>query len=310
MVDIDVPLIAEESERYLNEKQRIDYENHRRKFIDWLLHFGKEPEAAEGYTEDTVYRTAYRCGKFDRFVWTQEDGYVLPLTHDHADQHMKHLAREEYSKSHKANTQDALSRYFKWRHHEYGDELWEPQLTFSANAREQPPDFLSIDERKKIRQAALEYGSIPDYYSLTPDERKHWKKHVSQRLRKPLEEVTIDDWKRVNGWKYTSMVWVSLDAGLRPAEVGSASVSWVDISNQVLRIPAEESVKSHDNWLVSISERTADALERWLEERENYERYDDTDKLWLTREGNPYRPQSLQRLLIRLCEDLCAELSC
>ncbi|WP_158055886.1 tyrosine-type recombinase/integrase [Halorussus halophilus] len=302
MVDIDAPLIAEESEQYLNEKQRVDYANQRRKFIEWLSTFGKDPGAAEGYTEDTVYRTAYRCGKFDRFVWELEDGYTIHLTHDHADEYMKYLARGEYSGSHKANTQDSLNRYFKWRHHELNEEPWEPELVFSSNAREQPPDFLSLDERKQIRQAALEYGSIPDYYSLTPDEREHWKKYVSQRLRKPLEEVSIDDWKQVNGWKYTSMVWVSLDAGLRPAEVGEASVSWVDISNRVLRIPASDSVKSYDNWLVSISERTADALERWLQERDNYDRYDDTDKLWLTREGNPYGSQSLQRLLLRLCD--------
>lgn len=302
MVDIEVPLVAEKSEQYLNQKQYIDYENHRRKFTEWLLTFGKDPNAADGYTEDTVFRTVYRCGKFDRFVWENEGGYTIPLTPEHADQYMRELARGKYSQSHKANTQDSVQRYFNWRHHEFGEELWEPELSFSSSAREQPPDFLSLDERKKIRQAALEYGSIPDYSSLTPEERTEWKKHVSQRLRKPLEEVTPDDWERVNGWKYTSLVWVSLDTGLRPAEVGRAAVSWVDIPNQVLRIPTEDSVKNRDNWLVSISERTADALERWIDERNNYQKYDCTDKLWLTRERNPYGPQSLQRLLIRLCD--------
>jgi len=43
-------------------------------------------------------------------------------------------------------------------------------------------------------------------------------------------------------------------------------------------------------------------LKRWLHERENYERYSDTDALWLTREGNPYGRQALRRLLHRLCE--------
>jgi site-specific recombinase XerD len=302
MVDVDVPLVADESEQYLRQKQYVDYENHRRKFVEWLLTFGKDPDTAGGYSTDTVYRTAYRCGKFDRFVWQEENGYVIPLTPEHADQYMRHLARGEYSQSHKSNTQHSIRRYFKWRHHEFGEELWEPELTFSSGGRENPPDFLSLDERKTIRQAALDYGSIPDYSSLTPAERTRWRKHVSQQLRKPLEEVTPDDWNRVNGWKYTSLVWVSLDTGLRPAEVGSASVSWVDLSNQVLRILTEDSVKNRDNWLVSISERTADALERWLDERENYQRYEDTERLWLTRENNPYRPQSLRRLLIRLCD--------
>jgi hypothetical protein len=68
MVEIDVPLVPEENGHYLNQKQRIDYRNHRQKFIEWLLVFGKNPKAVEGYTKDTVYRTAYRCEKFDRFT--------------------------------------------------------------------------------------------------------------------------------------------------------------------------------------------------------------------------------------------------
>ena len=85
MVEIDMPLIPKANRAYLNYKQRVDYRNHRQKFIDWLLVFGKNPNAVEGYSEDTVYRTAYRCGKFDRFTWKNEGGYTIPLTHDHAD---------------------------------------------------------------------------------------------------------------------------------------------------------------------------------------------------------------------------------
>jgi len=43
-------------------------------------------------------------------------------------------------------------------------------------------------------------------------------------------------------------------------------------------------------------------LERWLAERETREKYDDSDRLWLTRKGNPYSTQSLNGLLDRLCE--------
>jgi len=34
-----------------------------------------------------------------------------------------------------------------------------------------------------------------------------------------------------------------------------------------------------------------------------YDRYDDTDLMWLTNRGNPYGSSSLRRLLHRLCED-------
>ena len=302
MVDIDVALVPEKNEKYLSKKQQLDYEAHRRKFIEWLHVFGKDPDSVEGYSEDTVYRTAYRCGKFDRFTWKQEGNYTIPLTHEHADAYMKQLAYEDHSGSHRSNTQAALKRYFKWRQCEFGEDEWEPEHTFSSGGRLQPPDFLSIEERQKIRRAALEYGSIPSYATLSPSERTRWKKHVSQVLRKPLDGISRADWDRVNGWKYTSMVWTSLDAGLRPSEVGRAKVSWIDLDNQMLRIPVEDSTKNVDNWPVSLTERTTDALERWITERENYEMYAETDALWLTREGNPYNSKSLRRLLIRLCE--------
>ena len=42
-------------------------------------------------------------------------------------------------------------------------------------------------------------------------------------------------------------------------------------------------------------------LERWLRERDMYDKYDDTGKLWLTREGTPYSTSSLGYLIKRLC---------
>ena len=70
----------------------------------------------------------------------------------------------------------------------------------------------------------------------------------------------------------------------------------------MLRIPKEESTKSTDNWIVGLSERTSTMLGRWLEARGNYPLYDDTDAIWLTRQGNPYGSASLRYLLHRLCE--------
>jgi integrase len=90
---------------------------------------------------------------------------------------------------------------------------------------------------------------------------------------------------------------VSLDAGLRPVEVKRASLDWIDTDNSVLRIPKQDSAKSRDNWIVSIRDRTATFLDRWCAERGNYDKYEDTDKLWLTRERNPYGSQALRYVL-------------
>lgn len=85
-------------------------------------------------------------------------------------------------------------------------------------------------------------------------------------------EVTRSTWDRANGWKIPSMVWTSLDAGLRPIEVQRSSIRWIDLDNGVLRIPKEESSKNQNNWIVGLQERTVRALEQWLAEREQYEK--------------------------------------
>jgi len=98
-------------------------------------------------------------------------------------------------------------------------------------------------------------------------------------------------------------VWASLDGGLRPIEVGRVKTTWVDTDNAVLRIPADESAKNDENWAVSLREGTAEMLEKWIDERRLYPKYDDTDALWLTRENNPYRSTALQYVIHKLCEE-------
>ena len=62
----------------------IDYRTEREQCLDWLLTFGKNPDRAEGYADTTVENRAYRMDQFNRWVWTEEDGYTTSLTHDHA----------------------------------------------------------------------------------------------------------------------------------------------------------------------------------------------------------------------------------
>lgn len=54
------PITTQQSRDVLNEKQLVDYRNRRESFIRWLIHLGKDPKMAEGYSRDTVRGTAYR----------------------------------------------------------------------------------------------------------------------------------------------------------------------------------------------------------------------------------------------------------
>jgi len=296
------PIISMETQQELSEKQLLDFRSHKRDILRWLATFGKNPDKGEGYSDTTIEQLTYQLGSFYRWVWEQGGQYTTKVTPDHADAYMKEIAYGDTTNGHKSTVMKCLKRLFKYRRHELGENTeWDPDFSFSE-PHSKPQDYLTADERQAIREAALEYGSVPAYNSLSPEERDEWKAHLAQRFDKPKSEVGPTDFERANGWKFASLTWASLDTGFRPIEVKRARVPWVDVDNKTIRIPREDSSKNDENWTVAISDRTAEALKRWLHERENYERYSDTDALWLTREGNPYGRQALRRLLHRLCE--------
>lgn len=297
-----ITVVTEPAEEYLNPKQLVDYRSEREDALRWLLAFGKDPDHAKGYAEGTVKPRAYRMDQFYRWTWDQEGGYTANISTEHADSWMRHLAQADYSSTHRSNCQKAVKMLFKWWHYERGGSKWDPEITFSDTDANQPKDYLTREERTKIRNAALEYGTVPSYSNLNPAERDRWKQYLAQRLEKPKDEVKPEDWERANSWKIPSLVWTSLDAGLRPIEVEYATTQWVDVANSVLRIPREESAKSREAWIVSLRDRTAEYLDRWLTERKTRSKYDESDSLWLTREGNAYSSGSLRYLLHKLSE--------
>lgn len=297
-------VLPEPSKNQLNQRQQIDYRTHRKKIINWMLTFGKRPTEAIGYSPSTAKRRAEDLDRFYRWVWDIEGTYTKQITHKHGENHLRELAYSDHSTSHKVNRQKVLKMYFRWRSDEYNEPTWEPEITFSERHETTTPrDYLTREERKLIREASLTYGSVPHYNSVSPQERTEWKRYLSRRFRKKMDDITKEDFDRANSSKIPSLVHVGLDTGLRPGEMGRAKVSWVDINNAVLRIPAEDAEKSNQNWSVSISHNTAEHLRQWIDERQLYEKYQDTDLLWLTREDNPYGSNTLKYLLEKLCEE-------
>lgn len=295
-----IVLISDPASESLNDRQKVDYRSHRKRWVKWLLNLGKNPEKADGYSFAVSKRRAHDTDLFYRYVWEKHaDGYTTTVNHDHADAYMKRLAFSDHSESHKSNVQKALMSLFRWRD---DTETWNPEITYGGGSQTAPRDYLTREERTRLREAALEYDSIPAYSWMSPEARDRWREYLSLKLDKPLSEVRPADFKEAEGYKYATMVCVSLDCGLRPVEVGRATVQWVDTDNAVLRIPKEESSKNRENWIVSIKQSTAELLEKWLIERQLYDRYEDSDALWLTRHSNPYGSSALKGLLERLAE--------
>ena len=300
------PVVTNPTRDQLTDKQLVDYEDFRLAFLYWLETAGKAPEhlGDSGFAEGVVKNTAYRTDLWLRWVWEEEEGYTLNIDHEHADDYLQYLAFERsVTTAHGRAVESALKRYFKWIHWERGGELWEPVRGFpSQSSVTKPADFLTKDERGKIRDAALDYSSVPAYNDLSPEQRDRWKTHLAKKLRKKKKNIRPLDFERRRGWKIASLVGVSLDAGLRPSEVEVAHTGWLDLDNDRLLIPREDSRKNQNNWEVPLRSRTSKWLAEWVKERENYPEYDDTDLLWLPRENNPYSSQSLRSLIRRLCD--------
>jgi site-specific recombinase XerD len=303
-IEINFRLVPRENEAALSDRELFDYRNRRERFATWLLREGKDPVDKIGYSHSTAKKTFYRVGFFDRYLWDQRGSYVPRPTTDDADDFLEAFSYADYSQSHKHATLHGIKRYFNWRHHEHGEDLWEPERSFNVSNSQTPQDYLTQPERQQIRDAALDYGTIPSYSTVQckTERRERLKPYIAERCDKPVEDLSIDDWEAYPSWKYTSLVWATLDAGFRPIEIERANLGWVDIENQEFRIPKAESSKSFDNWEVAIRDDTAQALENWIHERSHYPKYDDTDTLWLTRENNPYGDKALGRLLRRLCD--------
>jgi len=194
-----ISIVPEPTEKLLNERQLVDYWAEREQCLEWLLTFGKDPDHAEGYAYQTVKNRASRIDQFYRWVWNHEDRYTSSVTTAHADAYLKHLACQEHSNAHKSACRKSVMMLFKWHSHQKGGEDWSPEITFSrSNQSTTPRDYLTQEERSKIRDAALEHGAVPSFDSVAGDRRERWKAYLAQRFEKPKSEVSKKDWNRHN----------------------------------------------------------------------------------------------------------------
>lgn len=276
-------------------------------FTRWMLRCGKDIDKNKPLAESTAENYCHRIEGLFNWVW-EMCGYTTRLEVEHADAYAEMLNKdslckksgEPYAGSTKRKEVNALEKYFEWLELERGGDAWECEFDFEENST-RTRDYFLKDERRALRDAVLDYGTVPAYNDLSPDERDRWKAHIAQKLGKPKDDVSPSDWDHLNtSWKWVSLVWVALDAGLRPCEVERAKVSWFRRSKGELHIPRNESSKNRDDWEVTLSGDTVEALNEWLKQRSNIEKYDEKDVLWLNRQGNPYCSKPLNYHLRKL----------
>lgn len=305
------PVPTKETKQHLNPRQEPLLRSEYEKFFDWMLSYGKDPEQRKGLSAGTAENYLNRFDQLFRVAWTLQGTVTLTISTKVADEICEQLKEDEliknnggpYSEASKIKFNNSLRKYFEYHAHARDGEEWNPPYEFSEESS-QPSDYLTREERRLLRGEALEYDVIPSYSDCTPEQRDNLKQYLSQKLGKPKNEVTPEDWKQHNqSWERTSLLWISMDAGLRPIEVERATIQWPRPEKATILIPKEESCKNRENWEVSLREQTAEIVKRWLEERKHLEKYEDTDALWLTREGNPWESSSLNYLLRRLCDD-------
>jgi integrase len=303
-------LITDQTADRLNPKQLTVYRQQLEDFEIWMSNAGKEPENRVGLSPTTIKNYIDRIDKLFRTAWdegtlslTLESEQLDYLCEGLVDDEITQDSGEPYGISSKHKFVNTLEKYAEYRERQHGQRNWKPPQTVSTNAHKQPDEFTQ-DERRMLREASLCIDSLPTYSDSSPSQRQHIKEYLSQSYGKPIDEITPEFWRAHNrSWEIPSLINTTLDAALRPCEVNSAVVDWPRIQKGSIYIPKEESAKNRENWEVALRSETVDMLDRWLAQREVLDKYQNTNHLWVTREGNPWSSGSLNGLLDRLCDE-------
>lgn len=300
--------LDDENDRFpqLGQRQQAVFEEKLERFRQYLASEGKNPLKEIGYAEKSIGTRESRVLQVIQWIWEQ-DGVTTEITTDQADNAIKALATddfrrrdtERYAEGSKRKISNALFNWFQFK----GSD-WEPKISFNDEPAENGADPFRKDEVTALWEASLTYKSIPKYNNLSPDERDRWRAYLAQELGKPKTDVSPADWEQVNtSWKTPSLIATEKAAGWRPALIERMKIHWYDPDAGTITIPAEQAVKNDSEWEQRLPEKAIDPLERWIEQRANIEKYDESDYMWLNRKGNPYNSKTLNDLLDGLVEE-------
>jgi integrase len=293
------------------------FRDFKEKFLTWLATAGKNHQKREGYALRTVKMTHYKIEDVFRWKWKREGEFSITFDTAEAYTYLaSRLAATDQSDRTYTDYEKAIARYHNYERTVNGKDY--PSMDdYIEGSEKKPLDFkrndttktekdkLHKEELRKLYNASLTVYSVKSYNNkrMSKQERQNIKLMLAERFHKPSEEIGPEDFKRANSWKIPSIIAVTSDCGLRPIEVQRAKVDWFDLENNLMIVPKEESTKVEENWECALSEKTITAAGNWLDERETNENYWDSDAMWLTKNANPYKGRSLNRILNKLMEE-------
>ncbi|ERG95303.1 MAG: hypothetical protein J07HQW2_01756 [Haloquadratum walsbyi J07HQW2] len=216
---------------------------------------------------------------------------------------MQHIAVKDWQQSYKTSLQKSVKREMKYRRHRRGTQEWDPEISYyDSGSTHQPRDFVSEQERIQIREAALNYRSIPSYSNLTAQERDKWKAHLTRRFELPKTQVK----KTLETSKQLQIPIARLDQSRRGTKTRRSRKNRHRLDRpRKQRAPYTEKRlhQKHEQLGRRTNRQNHHRTQKWLEERSQHEKYDGRDEIWLTRRGNPYNSNSLSYLMKNLCDE-------
>ena len=298
-----IPKVSDEIQSSLNPMQLEMYRNWLKKLFQWLVAAGKNPEFGEGYAAESLDSHAYRINRFASWVYKNE-GFTTDFSQEQANQYWNDVLKPNGNKlttNRKAANSIALIFKFKAQKSEKA-EMWtipnssDVYQKINKEKAKGFTDWFTVEELEAIRQAALSVYAVPRRDEMAAEEREEWAAHLSQRLRKPKNELDEEDWETANSYKIPSLVYASTDLGLRPKEVERSRWGWFNLDEGMMTIPKSESVKNTDEWRCYMGVEAVNLLRMWKDEAYgDGEEPGPEEPVWTTRQGNPYSAGSLRK---------------
>lgn len=304
--EVDLEFISNSKMSAIKLKKRILFQKHWEELLHYIRTKGKNPNKGIGYADSNIRPTSRRIFQVFEYEW-QNGHEILELTPTVADEFIENLNEdtiqtrggEPYEEITKRHFNDALRIYFRFQ-----NRNWSPPVEFEDNGSGFVADYFRSAELDSLLDAALDYKTPPSYSNLSPEERDRWKTHLAQYLGKPKNEITVADWEQLQrSWKIPSLIGVATDIGPRCQLIRDLRSDFIDLENGVIVIPPEVAVKNDEQWENEISSQSVEMLKRWFEQRSNNQNYDESNRVWLNRKGNPYQSKSLNRLLSNLIDE-------